>query len=266
MKTARSKAMPTKAKKTPQKKTPSKKTALLRDLHSITDSVEAKMSVLVNMAGDLKGLKSKTDVMSIAVEDAKKDYDERHGKVEKDIADFELQAVKAALQKYNKQVIDSFELNALRALENKAEQDKGKTKSEVDHEVAEKVAEKVRFKEVEFAEKFAAMQAQEKAFEAERAILNQSIVSLRLEVESQKALSSDIAKANQQKKINDARAKAIRDLQAKEDAMREAQMHAAGIVVRKKTDDDDKRKVFYSLFLFLYLTPSIVVSKQHTSL
>eukprot|EP01060_Flectonema_neradi_P002652 TRINITY_DN1168_c0_g1_i1.p1 TRINITY_DN1168_c0_g1~~TRINITY_DN1168_c0_g1_i1.p1 ORF type:complete len:264 (+),score=85.82 TRINITY_DN1168_c0_g1_i1:66-857(+) len=235
------KKAPAPVKKTP-KKTPSKKVALMRDLHSITDSVEAKMQALVGMAGILKNLKAKTDEMSIKVEEAKKDYDERHGKVEKDIADFELEAVKAALQKYNKQVIDSFELNALRALESKAEQDKGKTKSEIDHEVAEKVAERVRFAEVEFAEKFAKKQAQEKAFEAERAILNQTIVSLRLEVESQKALSSDIAKANQQKKINDARAKAIRDLQAKEDAMREAQLQAAGVVVRKKADEDDKRK------------------------
>eukprot|EP01064_Diplonema_japonicum_P011441 TRINITY_DN187_c2_g1_i1.p1 TRINITY_DN187_c2_g1~~TRINITY_DN187_c2_g1_i1.p1 ORF type:complete len:337 (+),score=95.93 TRINITY_DN187_c2_g1_i1:49-1011(+) len=206
------------------KRTPGRgaKRALMRDLHSMSDLVEQRVANVLKVCQDLGSLKGKVDVISMTVEDAQKEHDERVGKVERDILQYELQKVQDVLKNTNKLAVDRLEMDALRKLQRNKEDESVKNTKTLDKDVIEKVAELVRFKEVEFQNKYAECRAKEASMDAERRTLHATIASLRFEIESQKNLSSDIAKANQQKKINELRRKAIEDHQARELAKEDA--------------------------------------------
>ncbi|KAJ9466399.1 hypothetical protein DIPPA_20154 [Diplonema papillatum] len=228
-------AKPATAKKTPKRSsssTPAKKAHLVRDLHQTTTGIEQRAMTLIRSAEQLRGLKGKVDEMSAGVESAKKDHDERVGKVEKDIADYQLQKVQDALARHNKTVIDSFDLQRLRTLQSEREVVEKESAIAVGKTVAEEVAQQVRFKEVEFEKEYVKMQAAEASRMAERHTLEVTIAGLRVEIESQKALSSEIAKANQQMKINRMKREAIEQQQSKDEAYRQAQQQAALMQMR----------------------------------
>eukprot|EP01063_Lacrimia_lanifica_P036417 TRINITY_DN7223_c0_g1_i1.p1 TRINITY_DN7223_c0_g1~~TRINITY_DN7223_c0_g1_i1.p1 ORF type:complete len:304 (+),score=150.18 TRINITY_DN7223_c0_g1_i1:52-963(+) len=203
-------------------RTPSRSAKLtrVRDLRSMSDMVTLKAKQMVALAKTLDKLTPKTDSLSLAVEKAKKDQVDRVGKVEREIQLYQLEKVKTALVKHNKCVVDKVEMKALRGMEvlrkRNVDEEAKKLKAEVDRMVAEKV----RFEEVKFEEQYATCLAQEKVFDAERRNMKASIAALRLEIESQKSLSSSLADTHRIHKINQARKKAIADAEAKEDLVR----------------------------------------------
>ena len=169
--------------------------ALVRDLHNTSIEIDAKKAAVQAALGNLAGLQENVDKVSELITEADKDKEERIGKVTKDIDMHELKAVEVALMKHNKVPVDAFEIQQLKRLEKDAENDMQKKRQKLNTEVAEKVAAEVRFKELQFAEQFAEMQAKEMAFQAERKTLLETVEALRGEIESQKKLTGDIAKA-----------------------------------------------------------------------
>eukprot|EP01064_Diplonema_japonicum_P023047 TRINITY_DN33501_c0_g1_i1.p2 TRINITY_DN33501_c0_g1~~TRINITY_DN33501_c0_g1_i1.p2 ORF type:complete len:191 (+),score=68.67 TRINITY_DN33501_c0_g1_i1:67-639(+) len=168
---------------------------LMRDLHATTEEIDSKIPAGKTGLDSVQGLREKVDRISEQIQIAEKDKGDRVGQVEKDIASHELKAISAALLKYNKVPVDAFEIKELRKLERSTEEENAKKKQKLATEVAEKVNAQVRFNELQFAEKFAETQAKEVAFQAERKTLTETIEALRLEIESQKKLTGDIAKA-----------------------------------------------------------------------
>eukprot|EP01059_Diplonema_ambulator_P025340 TRINITY_DN42394_c0_g1_i1.p2 TRINITY_DN42394_c0_g1~~TRINITY_DN42394_c0_g1_i1.p2 ORF type:complete len:191 (+),score=67.68 TRINITY_DN42394_c0_g1_i1:76-648(+) len=168
---------------------------LMRDLHSMTEEIDSKIPAGKSGLEFVQGLKSKVDRISEEIFEAEKDKADRVGQVEKDMAAYELTAVTQALAKYNKVAVDAFEIRELRKLEKDVETENARKKQKLNSDVADKVNAQVRFNELKFAEKFAETQAKELAFEAERKTLTETIEALRLEIESQKKLTGDIAKA-----------------------------------------------------------------------
>eukprot|EP01064_Diplonema_japonicum_P001657 TRINITY_DN110_c0_g1_i1.p1 TRINITY_DN110_c0_g1~~TRINITY_DN110_c0_g1_i1.p1 ORF type:complete len:214 (+),score=81.31 TRINITY_DN110_c0_g1_i1:70-642(+) len=172
-----------------------RKEPLMRDLYTAAETVEGKIIAGKLGLDNVMGLKDKMERVAGLIEEAEKERSERVGQVEKDIAEHELKAVTAALMKHKKVCVDAFEVKELRRLERGGVEDQAKKRQKLDTEVAKRVQEEVRFKELQFAEKFAETLAKESAFQVERKTLAESIEALRLEIESQKKLTGDIAKA-----------------------------------------------------------------------
>ncbi|KAJ9446309.1 hypothetical protein DIPPA_03408 [Diplonema papillatum] len=168
---------------------------LVRDLHASTEEIETKIAQAKATLENLAQLKEKVDAVSELIREADKDKEERVGKVERDIADHELKAIENALLKHNKVPVDAFEVQQLRGLEKAQQQEKAAKKQKLSTMVQQRVSDQLRFKELEFAEKYADVRAKEQAFSSERKTLTQTIEALRLEIESQKKLTGDIAKA-----------------------------------------------------------------------
>eukprot|EP01061_Rhynchopus_euleeides_P045667 TRINITY_DN8324_c0_g2_i1.p1 TRINITY_DN8324_c0_g2~~TRINITY_DN8324_c0_g2_i1.p1 ORF type:complete len:350 (+),score=161.16 TRINITY_DN8324_c0_g2_i1:119-1051(+) len=209
------------ASKTPKPKSGKKvKVPLVRDLNNLSEGVQRKLKQIVLSNDYLNGVKDLADKISTAVDDANKEQEERVGKVEADISHHKLEKAQEALKKVNKTAIDKFEYKKLRDLREKKQLDKKDQDKNVKKEVNEEVARQVRFHQERFEQEYAGYKAREAVFSAERKTLKATIAGLRMEIESQKSLSSEIAKANQQHKINVARRKAIEEHQRKEDAMR----------------------------------------------
>eukprot|EP01063_Lacrimia_lanifica_P024066 TRINITY_DN32034_c0_g1_i1.p2 TRINITY_DN32034_c0_g1~~TRINITY_DN32034_c0_g1_i1.p2 ORF type:complete len:191 (+),score=116.52 TRINITY_DN32034_c0_g1_i1:56-628(+) len=172
-----------------------KKRMLVRDLHSMTDDIDLKIDLASKHLADVKGLKKKVNDVAERIQAADKDKSERMGKVEKEIAAHELKTIEVALLKNHQLPVDAFEMKSLRKLQKESEEQNAQKKQKLNSEVAEKVAQRVRFTELQFQEKYADLEAKEKAFQAERKTLNETIEALRTEIESQKRLTGDIAKA-----------------------------------------------------------------------
>ena len=168
---------------------------LMRDLHLMTGEIDAKAAAATEGISFVTGLRSKVDTISDDIGKEEKEREERVGLVEKLIAAHEFEKVQEALKHHNKTMIDAFEFKELRALESGVESERAKKKQKLNTEVEIKVKDELRFMEHDFAERFATAEAKEKSFQAERRTLTETIEALRVEIESQKRLTGDIAKA-----------------------------------------------------------------------
>eukprot|EP01064_Diplonema_japonicum_P012403 TRINITY_DN1987_c0_g1_i1.p1 TRINITY_DN1987_c0_g1~~TRINITY_DN1987_c0_g1_i1.p1 ORF type:complete len:214 (+),score=57.74 TRINITY_DN1987_c0_g1_i1:72-713(+) len=166
-----------------------------RVLKRTTAGIKKKEEAFEKAVSLLPGMKERMDELSDKIYAAEKEKQDHMGKIEKEIANHELEVITKALLKQNKMPKDMMELAQLRQAERQNEMEKNQKRQKLDQEVNEKVAQESRFKEIEFQQKFSEYTAREQAFLNEKRTLLETISSLRAEISSQKKLSSDIAKS-----------------------------------------------------------------------
>ena len=215
-------AKPSKPSKSSFSSKPSKdkKMPLVRDLMKVSQHVQRKILSLQSSCTGLEELPNKVEELSAKVEEAEKERAKWMGKVEQEIQKHQLEQVQGVLADTNQIAVDKFELSSLRGLEKAKSDAVEKSKVEVKKEADEEVARRVRFAQVKFESEYAEKDACVRMFDVERATLKETIAGLRLEIEAQKELSSTVAVANKNHKINMARRKAMEEYQRKEDALR----------------------------------------------
>eukprot|EP00659_Diplonema_papillatum_P010381 gene10381-15985_t len=137
---------------------------------------------------------SALDLYTDEVAQAEREKHARMAEFDRKMEEHEMMTIQSVLQRQNKVSIDSEEYKELQMLqvkENKEEQERKKRK--FDDELEERAKTELRLKELEFAKKMAEARAQETSFATERNMLYMTIEGLRAEIESQKALTSELA-------------------------------------------------------------------------
>eukprot|EP01059_Diplonema_ambulator_P014018 TRINITY_DN2480_c4_g1_i1.p1 TRINITY_DN2480_c4_g1~~TRINITY_DN2480_c4_g1_i1.p1 ORF type:complete len:229 (+),score=72.76 TRINITY_DN2480_c4_g1_i1:49-735(+) len=166
-----------------------------RALKRTTVEIAKKVEAFHEAVKWLPGMKQRMDELSDKIYSAEKEKQDLLGRIEKEIANYELEVITKALLKQNKMPKDQIELQQLRQQEQNVAGEEEAKRRKLDEEVREKVAAQARFKDVEFEQKYSEYAAREQAFLSEKRTLLETIASLRSEIESQKKLSSDIAKS-----------------------------------------------------------------------
>eukprot|EP01063_Lacrimia_lanifica_P039482 TRINITY_DN8685_c0_g2_i1.p2 TRINITY_DN8685_c0_g2~~TRINITY_DN8685_c0_g2_i1.p2 ORF type:complete len:230 (+),score=92.30 TRINITY_DN8685_c0_g2_i1:84-773(+) len=157
--------------------------------------VNKKMAEFQACRKELDGLKERLEAASdkIYVEEKKKQ--DIMASIDRDVSAYQLKVVQVALSKQKKTAVDSMEMGQLNNLKRQRDYETQQEKQRLEREVSEKVDIAARFKDLEFQEKYAALQAQEHSQAQELLNMRDQITQLRCEVASQKKLSSDIANA-----------------------------------------------------------------------
>ncbi|KAJ9468370.1 hypothetical protein DIPPA_29954 [Diplonema papillatum] len=164
------------------------------EVMDVVTDIAKKMEAMVSSAAMLRDLEEKPDRIRDEVAQAEREKHARMAEFDRKMEEHEMMTIQSVLQRQNKVSIDSEEYKELQMLqvkENKEEQERKKRK--FDDELEERAKTELRLKELEFAKKMAEARAQETSFATERNMLYMTIEGLRAEIESQKALTSELA-------------------------------------------------------------------------
>ena len=165
-----------------------------REVVDVVGDISKKMDDFLASVAALRDLEEKPQRIQDEVALAEREKDARTEEFDKNMLDHELMTIQNVLQKQNKVSIDIDELNDLRALQRREDKDERVAKkARFDEEVESKVKIELDLKKLHYEKKVAEATAREASFSTERDILQNTIVALREEINSQKDLTSQLA-------------------------------------------------------------------------